>query len=98
MRGPAGMGDTDGTAHVLVVTELTKIVNLAFRLIDVQVSITVNEGYASRVVATVFQSPESFNQNRIGLFRANITYYSTHIVMYLFVLSCSIFGCKNNKK
>ena len=78
MCSPAGMGNTNGTAHILVATKLTQIIDLPFRLVDVQVAPAVNQCHTSRVVPTVFQSAQTFNQDGKSIFRSDVSYYSTH--------------------
>ena len=56
MGGPTRMSDANGAAHILVRTKLHEVVDFSFRLVDVQVAISVNQSHASRVVTTIFQS------------------------------------------
>ena len=42
MRSPAGMGDADGSAHILVAAILTKIIHLALCLIDIQFTVGID--------------------------------------------------------
>ena len=78
MGRPTGMSNTDGTTYILVVSILAQIVNLTFRLVDVQVALAVDQRHARRVVPTVFQSAQAFNQDGKSLFRSDVSYYSTH--------------------
>ena len=75
---PTGVGNADGAADVLISTIFTKVVNLTFRLIHIQVAIAVDQRHACRVVTTILQTAQALNQNRKSLFLSDITYYSTH--------------------
>ena len=87
--GPAGVGDADGTADILVTTIFYEIIHFSLRLIDVQCAIVVYKRYTSAVVATILQSSKTFDQNRKSFLCAYITYYSAHILSV-----CVCFGCK----
>ena len=80
MGSPARMGDTDGTADILVTTIFYEIIHFPLRLIDVQCAIVVYKRYTSAVVATILQSSKTFDQNRKSFLCAYITYYSAHIL------------------
>ena len=75
---PAGVGNADGAADVLVGAILAEVVNLALRLIDIQLALAVDKRHACRVVATILEPAQSFYQDGEGIFLSDISYYSAH--------------------
>ena len=94
MGSPTGMGNTHTTTDILVAAVFCQVVNLTFCLINIEIAVTVNQRYTGRVITSVFQSSETFNQHRISLLMADISNYSTHISFCI----CILFGCKGKKK
>ena len=79
--GPAGVGYADVACAVFVGGILLQPGHFACSLVHVQPSFGVDEGDACTVVASVFQSFQSFNQDGISLPLADVSYYSTHNVV-----------------
>ena len=86
---PAGMGNTNGTTGILVVTILHKIINLALRFIDIQFTIVIQQRHAGTVITTILQSPQSLYQNRKSLLISDISNNSAHTLIFLFVFILS---------
>ena len=87
---PTRMGDTDGTADILVTTIFHEIIHFPLRLIDVQRAVVVYKRYTSAVVAAILQSSKTFDQYRKSFLCAYITYYSAHILSV-----CVLFRLQN---
>ena len=90
--GPARMGDTDIATDILVAAILRQVVNLTLRLVDVQLTVSIDECHTCRVVTTILEPTKSLNQNRISVLLSYVSNYSTHIIFI--VMSCFIFECK----
>ena len=86
------MGDTDIATDILVAAILRQVVNLTLRLVDIQLTVTIDERHTCRVVTTILEPTKSLNQNRISVLLSYVSNYSTHIIFI--VMSCFIFGCK----
>jgi hypothetical protein len=56
------MGNTHSACDILVTAILYQIINLSLRLTDIQVAVFINQSHTGRVVATIFQSAQAFNQ------------------------------------
>ena len=80
MGRPSGMCDTDSTADILVTAIFHQIVYLSFCLADIQVTIVINQCDTCRVVTTILQASQTFNQNRESVLLSNISYYSAHTI------------------
>ena len=78
VSSPSGVGDTDMPTHILIVAVFTKIVDLAFRFIDIQFTSTVDHRNTSTIVTAIFQTAQTLNQDRESFLISDITNYSTH--------------------
>ena len=78
MSGPACMGNTDMTTYILIVTIVAKIIDLAFRFIDIQLACAIDHSHTSTVVTTIFQTAQALDQDRESILISDITNYSTH--------------------
>ena len=72
------MRNTNSTSGILVAAILTKVVNFAFRLVNVQVAIGVNQSHACAIVTTIFQSAQALNQYGKSFLVPDVSYDSTH--------------------
>ena len=90
--GPTCMGDTNMTTDILVAAILCQVVDLTLRLVDIQLTVTIDERHTCRVVTTILEPTKSLNQNRISVLLSYVSNYSTHIIFI--VMSCFIFECK----
>ena len=87
MRRPTGMGNTNGTADILIATKFHKIVNFPLGLIDVQIIVVVDKCHTGTVVTTILQSSKTLDQDGKGIFCAYISYDSAHIVIWFVSIS-----------
>ena len=78
VRRPAGVRDTDTTVRVFVHRERFQFCHLPFRLVDVQLSLLVDQRHAGTVIPAVLQTMQTLYQDRIRLPFTYISYYSTH--------------------
>lgn len=78
MRCPTGMSDTDYAFRIFAGTECLQLRYFALCLIDIELALLVDERYARTVVPTVFQTMQTFYQNRIRLTLADISNDTTH--------------------
>ena len=78
VSSPARVGDAHVARHIFIAAILREVVDLTFCLIHIQVAVLANQGYAGTIVATIFQTLQSFHQNGVGLLGAYIPYNSTH--------------------
>ena len=78
VRSPACMADADTAGDVLVFRVFDQFGYFAFFLIDVQAA--VKQGHAGAVVAPVFQSLQTLDQDWVGHFRPDISDNSAHIL------------------
>ena len=81
--GPAGVGDADMAAHVFGSGKGLQVGDLAFSFVNIQFVGLVEQRHTSAVVATIFEALQALNEDRIGLLRAYISNYSTHIFCLL---------------
>ena len=79
------MGNTYAAANILVIAVFCQVVNLSFSLIHIQCAVGIDHCNTSRVVATIFQTTKTLNQNRISVFLSYISYYSTHNILVSFL-------------
>src|SRR5687767_15998637 len=77
MSGPACMTNANGTFQGLLGNMRFKFTYLALALIYVQL-IAIQKSYPRTVVSTVFQTPESVDQDGIGIPASHIPYYPAH--------------------
>ena len=89
MCGPTGVCNSNGSRHVLSIGIFLQVGHLSFGLIDLQSGRFGDERHTGTVVATVFQSFQSFNQHRISLAFSYISNDSTHNFC-MFLISKSI--------
>ena len=78
MRRPAGVRDTYGSAGVLVRRISLQLGDFAFRLIDIQFSLLVDERHAGAVITAILKTMKSFDQNRVRRAATYISYNSAH--------------------
>ena len=78
MRCPACVCDAYPSCHILGLAESFKIIDLAARLIDVELVVVRYKGDTRAVISAIFQTVKTLYQNRISLLVSNISYYSTH--------------------
>ena len=83
MRGPARVGDADAAGDVLVAAIFRQVVHLALGLVHIEFAAVANHGHTGTVIAAIFKSFQSFNQNGIGTLGADISYDSAHVLIYL---------------
>ena len=81
--GPTGMGNTDGTADILVTAKLYEVIDFSFGLIDVQTVIVVDECHTGAIVTTILQSSKPFDQDGKSILCAYVPYDSAHILFGL---------------
>ena len=79
VRCPTRMRNSDIATRIFLSTKGFQFCHLAFGLIDVQLSLLVNQRHAGTVVTAVLQTMQTFNQNRIRFAFTDISYNSTHI-------------------
>jgi hypothetical protein len=72
------MGDANGTAHILVATVFGQVVHLALCLIHIQFTIGIEQRHTSAIIAAIFQSAETLDEDGIGILLTDISYDSTH--------------------
>ena len=82
MRRPTRMGNAHAARHVLVAAIVGQVVNLSFGLVHVELAAVAYHCYSGTVVATILQTLQAFNQYRIGFLRSDVTYNSTHNIIY----------------
>jgi len=80
------MRDTNRTAGVFVRSEGFEFGDLAFGLVDIELTLLVDERYAGTVVPAVLQTMETLNQYRISVPLTDISYYSAHKIIYNLVI------------
>ena len=78
VSGPAGVRYAYGTGGILVIDKFFQVADLALGLIYRECPLGIDKSYAGTVIASVFQSVKSFDQDGGRLFRAHISNYSTH--------------------
>ncbi len=83
VRCPSRVCYTDCPGNVFRLAKPFKFADLSMRLINIQSVLCVNQSHAGTVVTAVFQSVQSFCQDRECLLDTYISYYSAHI-NYLF--------------
>jgi hypothetical protein len=76
------MRDTNRTAGVLVRSEGFEFGDLAFGLVDIELTLLVDERYTGTVVPAVLQTMQTLDQYRISLSLSDISNYSTHKKIY----------------
>ena len=86
MSSPTSMSNTNGTTNILITTIFTKIVNLTFRLVNVQVAIIIDESYTGAIVSAIFQSAQAFDKYWESFFIPDVSYDSTHKLFCRFVV------------
>ena len=79
---PARMRYTDRAAGVFVGSICLQLGDLAFGLVDIELTLLVDERYAGTVVPAVLQTMQALNQDRISLSLSDISYDSTHKKIY----------------
>ncbi len=82
VRGPSRMSDADGSLYLAVGGVLFELSHLAFSFVHMDA--TVEQSNTGAVITAVFESPEPFDENGVGLARSNVSYNSTHGVMVLY--------------
>ena len=87
VRCPTGMSNTYTSAYVLVFSVSLKVTHLSFSLIYIQFSVIIQQSHTGTVIATVLQSFQTVNQNRVGLLPTNVSYNSTHNLFLLILVS-----------
>ena len=60
---PAGVGDSDVAAQILALGEVFESLDLAFRLIDVQVARVAYHSHTRRIIASVFETVKSLDKD-----------------------------------
>ena len=83
---PARMRDTDRSARVFVRAESLEFGDLALGFVDIELSLLVDERHAGTVVPAVLQTMQTLNQYRISVSLTDISYYSTHNIIYDLVI------------
>ena len=79
MGGPAGVGETERSAHRFLLQAIRQRLNLADRAHPMQPVVAAIHGYdAGRIVATVFQPPQSFEQDGRDVAFGDGAHNSTH--------------------
>ena len=77
--GPAGMRDAEAAVERRIVEFLFELGHLAHRPAETDRPIVADDGDACRVVAAVFETPQSFDQYRHDVPFRDGTDYSTHL-------------------
>ena len=67
VRGPSCVGNADRSSRVFVRCKVLQVGHLALGLIHSQVAIFCQQGNSGTVIASIFQSLESLNQNGVGI-------------------------------
>src|SRR5438132_10816747 len=79
MGSPAGMPHAYMAGYIFIRKKIFEIIYLACYFIDVDMlAVLIQQGNARAVISPVFQSLQSFEQDGVGIFFADIRYYSTH--------------------
>ena len=78
MCGPSCVCNTDISGDILVAAIFYKIVNFSLSLKNVKVAVIVDESHSSAVVASVFKSSQSFDENGKRFFVSYISNNTTH--------------------
>ena len=79
VSGPAGVRQSERAAHWLLLQPLGQFLHLADGAQPVQLIIATVEGNdARRVIAAIFQSPQTFKQNGSDVAFGDSAYDSTH--------------------
>ena len=84
MGSPAGMGDTDMAAAILVGSHLLQVAHLTLCLVNIQLILTINQCHTSAVISTIFQLFQALDKDRISIILTNISNNSTHNSVTLF--------------
>ena len=79
VRGPARVGDADGSAEVLAFEEVFQVRDLAFAFENVKGPRRIDQRNARAVVTPVFEAVQTLHQNRAGVTPADISYNSAHL-------------------
>ena len=86
MSSPACMGNTCAACDIFLLTECFQIAYLTLGFIYIQTTRFANHCHTGAIIAPVFESLKSLNQNGISTLGANVTYNSAHISNGLFVI------------
>ena len=78
VRGPARMADAIGAVERTQPNRFFEVAQLAFSAADLEFVILVDDGDARRVVAAIFELPQTIDDQRHYLFVSDVTNNSTH--------------------
>ena len=76
--GPSGMCNAATSFDILTFYKILKSRDLPLAFINIQFSVFADQGEACAVIASVFESVQALNKNRIGISVSHITNDSTH--------------------
>ena len=81
------MSDADTARHIFVVAILGQVVHLPLGFIYIEVTVIADHCHTGTVVAPVFQTFQSLNQDGIRFLCSDISYNSTHIIFSYILFS-----------
>ena len=92
---PTRMRDTDTSVGIFLGAERFQFGYFSFCLIDIQFSFVVDERYSGTVISAVLETMKTLYQDRIRFALTDISYNSTHKIIYDLVIYHLQFGLQN---